>query len=146
MLPGSSRPLSAASTTPTQVSFSRDGDALVVTEKITRLIDTWLVGHDGMATNPSNVHVGGDMAFRFRRRSRRSDFRFRGRRRHGKRKLRLLLPTLRLGRSDRHQRKVPTEQTAACWLVLTYDGRYVYTANAGSASISGFSVQREMGA
>ncbi len=37
--------------------------------------------------------------------------------------------------------KVPTEQTAACWLVLTYDGRYVYTANAGSASISGFRVQ-----
>ncbi|HXP58915.1 MAG TPA: beta-propeller fold lactonase family protein, partial [Dongiaceae bacterium] len=35
---------------------------------------------------------------------------------------------------------VPTEQTAACWLVLTYDGRYVYTANAGSASISGFRV------
>jgi hypothetical protein len=36
--------------------------------------------------------------------------------------------------------KVPTEQTAACWLVLTYDGRYVYTANAGSTSISGFRV------
>ena len=36
--------------------------------------------------------------------------------------------------------KVPTEQTAACWLVLTHDGRYVYTANAGSASISGFRV------
>jgi 6-phosphogluconolactonase (cycloisomerase 2 family) len=39
--------------------------------------------------------------------------------------------------------KVPTDQTAACWLVLTYDGRYVYTANAGSASISGFDVQAD---
>src|SRR5271165_3616823 len=36
--------------------------------------------------------------------------------------------------------KVPTEQTAACWLVLTDDGHYVYAANAGSASISGFRV------
>ena len=34
-----------------------------------------------------------------------------------------------------------TKQTAACWLVLTYDGRFAYTANAGSASISGFVVQ-----
>jgi 6-phosphogluconolactonase (cycloisomerase 2 family) len=35
---------------------------------------------------------------------------------------------------------VPTEQTAAGWLVLSFDGRHVYTANAGSASLSGFQV------
>ena len=34
-----------------------------------------------------------------------------------------------------------TKQTAACWLVLSYDGHFVYTANAGSASLSGFRVQ-----
>ena len=36
--------------------------------------------------------------------------------------------------------KVPTKETAACWLVLTFDGQYVYTADAGSAAISGFRV------
>src|SRR5438552_4066728 len=35
---------------------------------------------------------------------------------------------------------VPTEQKAACWLTLSFDERFAYTANAGSGSISGFSV------
>ena len=35
---------------------------------------------------------------------------------------------------------VGTKQTAACWLVLTHNGSYLYTANAGSASISAFRV------
>ena len=35
---------------------------------------------------------------------------------------------------------VPTKQTAACWLVLTHDGRFAYLADAGSALITGFLV------
>jgi len=35
---------------------------------------------------------------------------------------------------------VPTKQTAACWLLASHDGRFVYTANAGSGSISGYHV------
>src|SRR6266566_2369351 len=35
---------------------------------------------------------------------------------------------------------VPTEQQAACWLTLARDEHFAYTANAGSGSISGFSV------
>jgi len=35
---------------------------------------------------------------------------------------------------------IPTKQAAACWLILSRDGRFAYTANAGSGSISGFSV------
>jgi len=35
---------------------------------------------------------------------------------------------------------VPTEQAAPCWLLTSHDGRFVYTANAGSGSISGYSV------
>lgn len=34
----------------------------------------------------------------------------------------------------------PTYQFAACWLVVTDNGRFAYTANAASASISGFSI------
>ena len=33
-----------------------------------------------------------------------------------------------------------TGQAAACWLVASKDGRYVFTANAGSGSISTFAV------
>ncbi len=35
---------------------------------------------------------------------------------------------------------MPTEQTAACWLITSQDGRFAYTANAGSGSISGYRV------
>ena len=33
---------------------------------------------------------------------------------------------------------VATNQGAACWVVITKNGRYAYTANAASGSISGF--------
>jgi 6-phosphogluconolactonase len=35
---------------------------------------------------------------------------------------------------------VPTLGAATCWVVLTPDGRFIYTANSASASISGFSI------
>jgi 6-phosphogluconolactonase (cycloisomerase 2 family) len=140
LLPGSSRPLSAASTTPTQVSFSRDGDLLVATEKITGMIDTWVLGHDGMATNHQVFMSEGVWPFGFA----------------VGRGNRIFVSEADAGAANASSAssyeladsgdltvisaKAPTEQTAACWLVLTYDGSYVYTANAGSASISGFHV------
>jgi 6-phosphogluconolactonase (cycloisomerase 2 family) len=140
MLPGSSRPLSAASTTPTQVSFSRGGDALVVTEKIAGMIDTWLLGHDGMATNHQVFASEGVWPFGFAVG-------------HGDR---IFVSEAAAGVANASSAssyelgisggladisaKVPTEETAACWLVLTFDGQYVYTADAGSAAISGFRV------
>jgi 6-phosphogluconolactonase (cycloisomerase 2 family) len=36
-----------------------------------------------------------------------------------------------------------TTETAACWVVVTPDGRYAYTTNTGSASISGYRVRRD---
>jgi hypothetical protein len=38
---------------------------------------------------------------------------------------------------------VPTTETAACWLVVTDDDRFAYTANAGGGSISGFRVDND---
>ena len=35
---------------------------------------------------------------------------------------------------------VPTTETAACWVVVTKNGRYAYTTNTGSASITGFEI------
>jgi 6-phosphogluconolactonase len=140
MLPGSSRPLSAASTTPTQVSFDRDGDALVVTEKIAGMIDTWQVGHDGMAANHQVFMSEGVWPFGFAVG-------------HGSRIFvseadagvanASSVSSYQLGGSGSltdFSAKVATDQTAACWLALPYDGNYVYTANAGSATISGFRV------
>jgi len=38
---------------------------------------------------------------------------------------------------------VPTHQAAACWLLAARDGRFIYTANAGSGTISGFGVDHD---
>jgi 6-phosphogluconolactonase (cycloisomerase 2 family) len=140
MLPGSSRPLSAASTTPTQISFDRGGDALIVTEKVAGMIDTWLVERDGTATNHQVFMSEGVWPFGFAV----------GRGDH------LFVSEAAAGAADGSSAssyklsstgglsvisaKVPTKQTAACWLVLTDNGDFVYTANAGSASISGFRI------
>ena len=35
---------------------------------------------------------------------------------------------------------VATHQAAPCWLVVSPDGRFAYTANAGAGTISGFSI------
>jgi len=46
-LAGSTRPLSAADTSPAQIGFSTDGNVLVVAEKDTSKIDTYVVDDDG---------------------------------------------------------------------------------------------------
>lgn len=35
---------------------------------------------------------------------------------------------------------VPTTETAACWVIVTRNGRFAYTTNTGSGSISGYSI------
>ena len=35
---------------------------------------------------------------------------------------------------------VATNQTAACWVIVTPDGKYAYTTNTGSSSVTGFGV------
>ena len=35
---------------------------------------------------------------------------------------------------------VPTGQTAACWIVISKDGKFAYSTNAGSESVSGYHV------
>jgi 6-phosphogluconolactonase len=38
---------------------------------------------------------------------------------------------------------VLTGQTAACWVVVTENGRFAYTTNTGSGSISSYAVDRD---
>jgi len=138
-LPDSTRALSGDNTGPAQVSFTQDGTALVVTERLTSLIDTFTLGDDGLATTHQMFQSQGSTPFGFA-----------------------------VGRNDRIfvseasgvpngssassyriseagdlaviSATVPTEQQAACWLTLARDEHFAYTANAGSGSISGFSV------
>ena len=131
-LAGSTRPLSGPAVGPAQVSFSPDGGLLVVTEKNTNLIDIYTVGDDGVATGPTSVASAGITPFGFAFGPAGGLF------------VSEAAGTASSYDVSEHGRltvvsgAVPTHQGAPCWLVVTTDGRFAYTANARSGSISGF--------
>lgn len=124
---------------PAQISFSPDGDVLVVTEKGTNLIDTFPVDEDGMAGSVTTHPSAGVTPFGF------------AFAKHGT----LIVSEAAGGAANASSASsydvsddnfelisaaVPTQQTAACWAVATKNGKYAYTANAGSGSLSLYKV------
>lgn len=143
MISGSTRPLSGPDVGPAQVEFSPNGHLLAVTEKMTNKISTYVVGNDGMATGPMVEDSAGMTPFGFA-----FD-------RHG----RMVVSEAFGGApnasamssynasSDGNitpiSASVPTHQTAACWVVITDNGRYTYTTNTGSGTISGYRIAQD---
>jgi 6-phosphogluconolactonase len=138
-LAGSTRPLSGGSAAdPAEVSFSPGGELLVVTEKATNIIDTYTVGGDGLASgplpNPSNGLT--PFGFAFDRRAN-------------------LIVSEAFGGAPNQSAvssytvsedgtlsvvsgSVPDFQTAACWVVITNNGRYAFVSNTGSGTVSSY--------
>jgi 6-phosphogluconolactonase len=133
-LANSTRPLSAASTGPAQVGFTPDGSVLVVTEKATNNILTYTVGRDGYATGP-NVYVSsGQTPFGFGFGKRNQLFVSEA---SGAVSSYIAHPD---GTLELVSPSVATNQIAACWVIVSKGGRFAYDTNAGSGSISGFSI------
>jgi len=140
-LAGSTRPLSTAASGPAQIAFTPGGRALVVTEKATNVISTYLLNADGTASGPIVTPSSGPTPFGF-------GFTNRGA---------LIVSEAFGGAVDGSavSSYVPagagtwsvvsgsaaTTETAACWIVVTKNGRFAYTTNAGSGSISGYAVR-----
>ena len=133
-IPGASRALSGAGVGPAQVAFSPDGLWLIVTEKTTNLLDVYAVGPDGVVTGRTSYASAGGTPFGFA---------------FGHRDE--LFVSEAAGSASSYvlgvsggvaavSGAVATHQGAPCWLVVTRDGRFAYTANAQGASISGFAV------
>lgn len=138
---GSVRPLSAESTGPAQIGFSPDGNSLVVTEKGTNLIDVYAVGRDGRAGPPRSHQSAGKTPFGF-------SFGLRGQlfvsEAAGGATDASTVSSYKLTRSGTLtpiSAAVPSTETAACWLVVTKNGRFAYTTNTGSASVTGLAIQ-----
>ena len=131
---GATRALGPAASSPEQIGLSPDGHTLLVSEKASNTIDTFQVGPNGALSLGADAASigGGPYGFAF----------------------------------DNHQDLVISEagsasvssyslaggglfpisssvstngQNAPCWLVTTNDGKYAFTANAASNSISAFS-------
>jgi 6-phosphogluconolactonase len=144
-LPGSSRPLSTASPEPAQIAFTPNGRHLVVTEKGTNRIVTYRVGRFGYASGPNAQPSAGETPFGFA-------FDRRGllivSEAFGGAPDASVLSSYRVtpgGTVAAVDPNVATTETAACWVVVTKDGRYTYTTNTGSNSISGYAIGSDGG-
>jgi 6-phosphogluconolactonase (cycloisomerase 2 family) len=133
-IPGSTRQLTGAAVGPAQVAFSPDGRLLVVTEKTANLLAVYTVGPDGVATGPTAVASAGVTPFGFAFGLRQGLF---------VSEAAGTASSYEVGENGRLaviSGAVATHQGAPCWLVVTTDGRFAYTANAHSGTISGFRV------
>lgn len=142
-LPGSSRPLSAVAPGPAQIEFSPDGRQLVVTEKATNRILTYRVGFFGYASGPKIQPSAGQTPFGFAFASRRHLIVSEA---FGGAPDASVLSSYELGLDGTVapiSPNVATTETAACWVVVTGNGRYAYTTNTGSASVSGYAVRND---
>jgi 6-phosphogluconolactonase (cycloisomerase 2 family) len=136
-LANSRRPLSDRNVSPAQVSFTPDGQFLIVTERATDRIVTYRIDADGLPGQPASVKSSGPVPFGFA-------FDHQGR---------LIVAEVggpsgavssyRLDSSGSPiviSGSVTTHGIAACWIVITPDGQYAYASNTGSGTISGFRI------
>jgi 6-phosphogluconolactonase (cycloisomerase 2 family) len=138
---GSVRPLGSGTSTPSQIQFDKSGRVLIVDERGSSTIDTFVVDERGVAgppkTTPSNA--GGPFGFDV---DRRGDVLFSAVALGGG----LMsgatsYDVSRNGTLSPNGAPVTSGQAAACWLAAA--GQYAYTTNAGSGSIGRFRVARD---
>lgn len=134
-LPGSTQALSGAGVVGAQVSFSSGGDFLIATEKVGNQIGLFEL-IDGIA-QPGRFEASfGAVPFGFA----------------VDRRDRLVVSEAAgsavtsydldtdVGRLSVISGSVPTNQAAACWVAETPNGRFAFTGNTGSGSVSVFSI------
>jgi 6-phosphogluconolactonase len=123
-----------------QIAFGPDGATIVVTEKNTNRVQVFPLGADGVAGPATTYDAAGRTPFGF-------GFGHRG----------TLVVSEATGGAPNGSAvssyvlggdaslatvtaSAPTTQTAACWIVVTKDGRHAFTTNAGSATITAFGI------
>jgi len=139
-LVGSTRSLSGSGVGPAQVAFDPLGRRLVVTEKGTSKISVFAVNANGMLGALTANSSSGMTPFGF-------EFSKSGQlivseafggapnasatSSYGFGEGTMLVPL---------SKSVPTTETAACWVVITSDQRFVYVTNTGSNTITGYAL------
>jgi 6-phosphogluconolactonase len=140
---GAVQPLSAPAAGGAQVELTPDGRRLVVTERATNTIGTYPVAADGSLGAPTFSAAAGETPFGFAI----------------DRRGRLFVSEAFGGRPDESavssyavtatgavaaiSPAVGTGQTAACWVALSRDGRFAYTTNTGSDTVTGYRIAKD---
>ena len=117
------------------IRFDHDAHLLAVTERVSNSIDVFTVHEGRLSSTPVLTQSAGAVPFGFDWTPRHqlvaseagsgsaSSY-----------------AAFRNGSLSVRSAAVSTLQRAPCWLIATHDGRFVYTANAGSNSVTGFAV------
>jgi len=127
---------------PAQIQFSPSGNALVVSDKATSTLETFVVTA-GVAGAPMSHTSAGSTPFGFSFGLRDQVFVSEA---AGAPAGLSAASSYRLaadGSLTTVTASAPTTQAAACWLVVTGNGRYAFTANAASDSISSFAIDQD---
>jgi len=140
-IPDSTRFLSGSNSAPGSIAFSPDGRFVAVSEKQTSKLDVFTVESDGALSSAVVTPSAGPGEFAI-------SFAPNG--------IALVSETGPAGQVNASaissyailpggslspiSISVPTLGAATCWQVTTPDGRFVYTANSGTATISGYSI------
>jgi 6-phosphogluconolactonase len=136
-LAGSTRPLSAASTNAAQVEFSPDGNVLVVSERATNLLTAYVVDRFGIAGAPTSYDSTGVTPFGFAF-TKRGDL--------------IVSNAASTGASSYEVSAdgsiapitaLVTGEAAACWTVVTRNGKYAYTTNTGAGTVSAYAIGKD---
>ena len=140
-LSDSTRPLSADMTGPAQIGFTPNGKVLIVTERVANNIDTYTVGEDGRATGPTVTPSDAESPFGFYSNHNQvfisDDFNDAP----GAGALSSYIVShdgIQLVSSA-----VPANESGACWVIVSQDGRFAYVVNTVSSTISLYTINRE---
>jgi len=128
---------------PAEIAFSPSGGVLVVTEKATSTLETFVVGPDGAASAATSYPSSGATPFGFAFGHRDQLFVSEAAGAPAGLSAASSYQLTESGTLTPISASVPTTQAAACWLVVTGNGRYAFTANAASDSISTFAIDQD---
>jgi 6-phosphogluconolactonase len=142
---GSVRSLSAPHPNAAQVQIDPSGHFLLVTEKGTSLIDVYRILEDGSLSPATSFPSVGAVPFGMAFNRANSQHQFIVTDAAGGPNLTGAATAYRLahGTINLINGPVPDHQIAPCWLVITSDGRFAYTSNADSQTISGYSISAD---
>ena len=135
----STRPLSSSASGAAEVAFVNDGNDLAITEKATNKIITYTVSGDGIPGAMHSITSANPTPFGFA--VGRNGNIFVSEAAGGAAKA-SAVSSYHIGYSGEISLvtgPVSTNQTAACWVVLTTNGKYAYATNTASNTISSYS-------
>jgi len=140
-VPGSTRSLLGSG--PAQIQLSPAGNAIVVSEKATSTLETFVVGPGGVASPPTSYPSAGSTPFGFAFGHRDQLFVSEAAGAPAGLSAASSYQLNATGGLTNITASAATTQAAACWLVVTGNGRYAFTANAASDSISTFAIDQD---